>query len=199
MRKLFGIYLLLLSISSCSLKSDYVNQTEQKHNRQLASLLDPGSSPLNAAEIKQFKGITHFPVSELYKVEAVINWLPSGTPFDMAHTGGDIRPYMKVAELHFNIDGKPFSLMAYQTEKMRTQRTLFVPFADITNGSETYGGGRYLDISYAPNASKTEIDFNLAYYPYCAYSHRYSCPVVPSENSLSVNIRAGEKDKTQKL
>jgi uncharacterized protein (DUF1684 family) len=37
------------------------------------------------------------------------------------------------------------------------------------------------------------IDFNEAYNPYCAYSDRFSCPLVPKENNLDVAIRAGEK------
>ncbi|MCA9982404.1 MAG: DUF1684 domain-containing protein [Anaerolineales bacterium] len=38
-----------------------------------------------------------------------------------------------------------------------------------------------------------EVDFNFAYNPYCAYSERYSCPLPPRENWLTVPIRAGEK------
>jgi uncharacterized protein (DUF1684 family) len=51
-----------------------------------------------------------------------------------------------------------------------------------------------MDISYMPNASETVMDFNLSYYPYCAYSHRYSCPIVPKENALDIAIRAGERN-----
>jgi len=35
--------------------------------------------------------------------------------------------------------------------------------------------------------------FNKAYNPYCAYSERYSCPLTPKENTLSVEILAGVK------
>jgi uncharacterized protein (DUF1684 family) len=35
------------------------------------------------------------------------------------------------------------------------------------------------------------IDFNLAYNPYCAYNHRYSCPIPPLENHLDIAVRAG--------
>jgi uncharacterized protein (DUF1684 family) len=36
------------------------------------------------------------------------------------------------------------------------------------------------------------LDFNLSYQPYCAYNaYDYNCPVVPEENKLPVEIRAG--------
>ena len=37
------------------------------------------------------------------------------------------------------------------------------------------------------------VDFTLAYTPFCAYGDRWSCPVPPTENRLSVRIEAGEK------
>ena len=69
---------------------------------------------------------------------------------------------------------------------------LFIPFRDITSGDETYGGGRYLDFRI-PETDSVTIDFNLSYNPYCAYNHKYSCPIPPAENSLPVKILAGEK------
>jgi hypothetical protein len=70
---------------------------------------------------------------------------------------------------------------------------LFIPFKDLTNGRESYGGGRYIDIKN-PAGKSAIIDFNLAYNPSCAYgSDKYSCPIPPKENFLQVKIKAGEK------
>ena len=69
---------------------------------------------------------------------------------------------------------------------------LFIPFRDGTSRMETYGGGRYLDLRI-PKGKTILVDFNLAYNPYCAYSHRYSCPIPPEINTLNVRILAGEK------
>jgi uncharacterized protein (DUF1684 family) len=75
----------------------------------------------------------------------------------------------------------------------------FLPFSDATNGTETYGGGRYLldtikgaDLGVAPDG-RTILDFNFAYYPSCAYSARFVCPLAPTSNRLSRSIRAGER------
>lgn len=76
---------------------------------------------------------------------------------------------------------------------------VFLPFNDLTNGTETYGGGRYLldSIKGATLGSDEEgriiLDFNFAYFPSCAHNVDYVCPLSPSENALSVAIKAGER------
>lgn len=76
---------------------------------------------------------------------------------------------------------------------------LFLPFADATSGSETYGGGRYLidTIKGADPGLDADgrliIDFNFAYDPSCSYSSAYVCPLAPQENRLPVAINAGER------
>lgn len=69
---------------------------------------------------------------------------------------------------------------------------LFVPFRDATNGRETYGAGRYLEVTPDERGSFT-LDFNLAYNPWCAYAPQYSCPLPPRENWLPFRIEAGEQ------
>ena len=70
---------------------------------------------------------------------------------------------------------------------------LCLPFLDETNGSETYGGGRYIDLNI-PEGDSLELDFNRAYNPYCVYNKKYSCPLVPRQNYLKTKVRAGVKD-----
>jgi uncharacterized protein (DUF1684 family) len=76
---------------------------------------------------------------------------------------------------------------------------VFLPFADATSGTETYGGGRYLldtikSADLGTDASgRTILDFNFAYNPSCAYSVRYICPLSPRENRLAVPVRGGER------
>jgi uncharacterized protein len=77
---------------------------------------------------------------------------------------------------------------------------LFLPFRDATSGTETYGGGRYLvdtikgtfGRGFAADGERAVLDFNYAYNPSCAYNSRYACPLAPSENWLTVPVRAGE-------
>lgn len=69
---------------------------------------------------------------------------------------------------------------------------LFLPFTDMTCGDESYLGGRYIDMKM-PTSKWITIDFNKAYNPYCVYNDNYSCPIVPSENHLDIEIKAGVK------
>ena len=104
----------------------------------------------------------------------------------------------KVGAFHFEIDGQPLTLSVFQPtgDKAHTGRkALFMPFRDRTSGRETYGAGRYLDLAENRDGSETYIlDFNEAYNPYCAYSPNWSCTIPPRENTLPVEIRAGEKN-----
>ena len=75
---------------------------------------------------------------------------------------------------------------------------LFLPFADATNGRDTYGGGRYLldtvkgaDLGGSPTT--LVLDFNFAYHPSCAYDPRWSCPLAPPGNRLAGPVEAGER------
>ena len=77
---------------------------------------------------------------------------------------------------------------------------LFLPFRDATNGSETYGAGRYLldgaksaDLGGDPHLGTLILDFNFAFHPSCAWDPRYACPLSPPSNRLDVAIRAGER------
>ena len=85
-------------------------------------------------------------------------------------------------------------LNIYQNHRLRKMEKyrnhLFLPFTDLTNGEETYGGGRYIDLSI-PDSDTIIIDFNKAYNPYCAYSSTRSCPIPPRENDLDLKVEAG--------
>ena len=89
-------------------------------------------------------------------------------------------------------------LSVYQSQKLITRTEyknhLFVPFTDGTTYTESYGGGRYLDLLQTDiKDGKIELDFNKCYNPYCAYAGGYSCPIPPNENKLNIPIKAGEQ------
>jgi uncharacterized protein (DUF1684 family) len=77
---------------------------------------------------------------------------------------------------------------------------LFVAFRDATNGTETYGAGRYVvdaaksaDLGGDPERGTLILDFNFAYQPSCAFDPKWACPLAPPENRLDLAIRAGER------
>ena len=75
---------------------------------------------------------------------------------------------------------------------------VFIPFRDGTSGSETYGAGRYLldtvkGADLGGTGDRLVLDFNYAYHPSCAYDPRWSCPLAPRANWLTVPVRVGER------
>ena len=160
------------------------------------SYADSLKSPLTKEDLNHFKGLDFFPINEKYIVEATFVRTKKEKPFGMKTTTSRTPLYKKYGELHFSIDGKEFKLNVYQNidliKKPGYDDYLFLPFSDLTCGKESYIGGRYVDMRIQKGTIWT-IDFNKAYNPYCAYNYEYSCPIVPLENDLDIEILAGVK------
>jgi uncharacterized protein (DUF1684 family) len=157
---------------------------------------DSASSPLLAVDKMAFKGLDFYPVNTDYRIHAKFVRTPAEKPFKMRTTTDRLPDYVKYGEVNFNLMGKKFKLNIYQNlqlmKKAGYENYLFLPFTDLTNGDETYGGGRYIDLRI-PEGETIIIDFNQCYNPYCAYNHRYSCPIPPKENDMDVKVKAGVK------
>jgi uncharacterized protein (DUF1684 family) len=154
-------------------------------------------SPLLSDDFLKFKGLEYFDVSEGYAVKAKFEKTADAQVFMMPTSAGAARKYFKYGVLTFAINGQSFSLTVFESEaeakKTENKGALFVPFRDLTNGKETYGAGRYLDVKI-PGTGEAVIDFNFAYNPSCAYGDAsFSCAIPPKENFLRTEIKAGEK------
>ncbi|MDQ6530742.1 DUF1684 domain-containing protein [Flavobacterium sp. LHD-85] len=169
----------------------------QKFQKKINSeYADPKTSPLMAEDLKTFKSLDFFPISETYFVNATLVKAKGGKVFEMKTSGTRTPKYIKYGTLNFKINGKPFQLAVYQSLDLIVQEKyknhLFLPFSDLTTGKESYIGGRYIDLEI-PKGNTIAVDFNQAYNPYCAYNYKYSCPLVPQENDLKIEIKAGVK------
>ncbi|GLB50612.1 DUF1684 domain-containing protein [Neptunitalea lumnitzerae] len=154
------------------------------------------SSPLTEEDRKTFKGLDFFPIDTLFRVTARFEETPFEPSFRMKTTTDRAPEYKRYGIASFTLKGKEYRLNVYQSQELMLvegyEDYLFIPFLDATSGTETYGGGRYLDATI-PDGTTMVLDFNKAYNPYCAYNKRYSCPLVPKENTLDVSIKAGVK------
>jgi len=112
--------------------------------------------------------------------------------FQIPISDGKLRDAERAGTLSFELGGAKQRLTGYRFAKDRSG-SLFVPFLDVTSGTETYGAGRYLDIDPDPGDGTYVLDFNLAYHPSCVYDPMSSCPLTPAENRLPVRIEAGER------
>ena len=141
-----------------------------------------------------FESLEFFPIDTAYRVTARLEFKEDSKPFAMKTTTDRLPIYKLFAIAHFELNGKEHSLEVYQNQELiqdpEFSDYLFLPYTDKTNGNESYGGGRYIDLK-APEGDQLVIDFNQSYNPYCAYNSEYSCPIPPRANALETEIRAG--------
>ena len=188
--------LVLLFCTSLAFAQKDLSSAEKFQTELNKSYADSLKSPLMKEDLKQFKGLDFFSINEKFIVEATFIRTKKEKPFGMKTTTSRTPLYKKYGELYFEIDGKAFKLNVYQNvdlnKKPGYEDYLFLPFSDLTCGKESYIGGRYVDMKIQKGKTWT-IDFNKAYNPYCAYNYEYSCPIVPLENDLDIEILAGVK------
>ncbi|UGS20171.1 DUF1684 domain-containing protein [Flavobacterium cyclinae] len=173
-----------------------ITASQEFQSKLNKSFSDSLKSPLTKDDLKEFKGLDFFPISEKFIVEALFIRTKNEKAFAMKTTTSRTPLYVKYGELHFKIDEKEFKLNVYQnidlSKKPGYSDYFFLPFSDLTCGKESYIGGRYVDMRMQKGKTWI-IDFNKAYNPYCAYNYKYSCPIVPLENDLDIEILAGVK------
>ena len=153
---------------------------------------DP-NSPIPVAEREEFPNLNYFDPDIAYRFELELIEFAEKEPIMVKDSKGDDRHFIKFGKFEFKVGDTEHQLIAYKSDVNDTR--LFIPFKDSTSAIETYGAGRYIDLSEERDkiGDKWILDFNLAYNPWCAYNYDYSCPLVPAENVLEVGILAGEK------
>ncbi len=151
-------------------------------------------SPIPADKRQALLPLAYFAPAASYRVPAVLRVSAERVTIEMPTSTGQRRNMRHVGTLEFSVRGEPLSLGAFVEVGSADLNRLFVPFMDLTSGSETYPAGRYLDLDRTRTGIYL-IDFNGAYNPYCYYNPTYDCPYPPRANRLQVPIRAGEKVK----
>ncbi len=165
------------------------------HRAQTESeYLKSDDSPFDKEMRERFAGFSYFAGDAAYCVDASFERTAGEKQFDMAAFNGKTIPFRKYGVFRFQLGGAMRSLVAYQRMDVPAaeRNWVLVPFQDGTNGKETYGGGRYLEIKF-PIRSRTVLDFNHAFNPLCAYDAKFRCPIPPPQNRLAIAVTAGEK------
>lgn len=196
MRKtsLIPIIFLLLTACKSEEKLSYEQKIKKHQYEMNLEFNDPKKSPLKKEDLQNFSHLDFFKIDPNYKVEARIERIDNGRIFTMPTTTDRLPLYQEYAYLHFQLQGVPCKLTLYKPQDNTLKEYIFLPFTDASNGLTTYDGGRYIDLEVFTEDQKTlELDFNLAYNPYCAYNPNYSCPIPPLENNLEVSVNAGVK------
>jgi uncharacterized protein len=145
-------------------------------------------------ELKDFSHLLYFPPNPEFAVQAALKKFDKIEKTTFPTSQKLEKTYYRYASILFKIKDKEFHLSAFKSslENNEESNTLFIPFSDKTNGSETYDVGRFLEIQ-EPKESTFILDFNLCFNPLCNYSPAFNCPLPPQENDLDTSINAGEK------
>lgn len=156
--------------------------------------LQDSTTPLHEEEKAGFKGISFYPLSKAYIVDAEFVPVIAGKVLPMPTSAKKIKYFKEYGMLRFNLKDTAVTLIVYQSDPPHEEDRdgLFLPFTDRTSGKTSYGAGRYIDLSIKDiKNGRIKIDFNKAYNPYCAYSTYYNCPIPPANNRMPVAVIAG--------
>ncbi|WP_337043621.1 DUF1684 domain-containing protein [Emticicia sp. 17c] len=186
---LFIIITAVIGILFYSLRGseDYIVTISKQRNQYEENLKNEKDSPV--ASLSNFTGFKYFEPDEKFKIEATFKAVSDNGQSLILMTDSTQSEIKKAGEATFTLDGKTFTVSLFDEEKI-----YLLPFRDLTNNKETYGGGRYINVPKDNLVgNKIEIDFNNAHNFYCAYNENFVCPIPPRENLISVEIKAGEK------
>ena len=147
--------------------------------------------------IQAFERIDGYDFDPAWVIQATFTAVDGGftVPFEYIRDNGSTRNKVIPGTITFTLNGTEHRLVAFDDDG-----TLLLVFGDATNGTETYGAGRFLfvqrDASAAQDARNETVvlDFNRAFVPPCGFSAQYNCPMPPPQNRFTEPIRAGEKN-----
>ncbi len=172
-------------------------QAAWRHWREQRDTLFAGhpQTPLDTATLRGFTAINYFPYDPALRLTTRL--VPvAQAPLEQFPAGAEtitLRPFARTAGL-----ARPLGAELTLYWITGYGGGVFLPFADATNGRETFAAGRYLldsikGADLGTTGDRVVLDFNFSSYPSCAYSSRWVCPLAPPANRLPVAIHAGER------
>jgi uncharacterized protein (DUF1684 family) len=184
-----AILISALAVVSCTAapadpQAVYVAALQQERAAKDEAFLRQVDQPVPAGRQQVFLPLRYFPADPAYAVTASFSPATARTAVQMPTSTGKLRDMEQVGALEFTLKGRALSLAPSDR--------LFVPFTDLTSGTETYPAGRYLELERTVTGVYV-VDFNRAFHPYCYYNDTYDCPYPPPTNRLPIPVRAGEK------
>jgi uncharacterized protein len=184
-----------LTIACTAKEVPYVDSISDWRAEKDRFMQKSSESPIPVDQRATFPPLSYFPIEPEYRVPASLTVDRSNDVIEIPTSRGERRPHNRVGKLSFTLKGRLLMLTAFVEVGQQDTNHLFVPFGDLTNGTETYPGGRYLELDRTPTGIY-DLDFNRAYHPFCYYNPKYDCPYPPRENRLPIPIRAGERMST---
>jgi uncharacterized protein len=192
MRRIAAAGLLLLTLACKGAEMPYVDEIAAWRATKDEFMRSSNDSPVPAGRRSTFPPLAYFPTAPEYRVPAALTVNRGSDILEIPTSRGERRRHQRVGKLSFTLKGQLLTLTAFIEVGQEDLSRLFVPFGDLTNGTETYPGGRYLELERTATGIY-DVDFNRAYHPFCYYNPAFDCPYPPRENRLPLPIRAGER------
>ena len=145
------------------------------------------ASPALAA----FEGMDHFPIDPDWRLEARLERAEPGATLEVVDVIGLVTHEPCAGVVVFERHGREWRLHALPGDP--DEGSLWLVFADATNGRTTYGGGRFVYTEPVQPDGRVVVDFNVAYNPPCVFTPYATCPLPPAVNRLPLAIEAGER------
>jgi uncharacterized protein len=189
-------FLLAISVCQSQDRSTLLQEQASFEEHWLKTYQNLRGSLDERAKLRAMPSLPFFPFDSLFRVTAKLDTTQKSDYFQLQTSQQKPVLYRTYGHLSFTLAGKKYRMPIYQSRAsvMSGASELFFPFTDLTNGKDTYEGGRYIEMPI-PASDTFILDFNKSFNPYCVYSHQYSCELVPKENHFDMEIRAGIRVK----
>ena len=168
---------------------------EQWTQARTELLISHPSSPLVDRDALDAEAELYFPYDPSWNVTGTVETLERDDEVVRVQGGSSL--FDQVGWVNFERAGEQHRLALFWLDAYGGG--LLLPFRDSTNGSSTYGAGRYLldgaksaDLG-SPSPGELTLDFNFSYHPSCAWDYQWPCPLAPPVSHLSVPVEAGER------
>lgn len=192
-----GILFVLVTFAAQAQLPNYTSDLGAWQTQINEEYANKATSPLSAAAITKFKGFDFFKEDSNLLVKATLELSKEKKEVALKTSSSFILKQVEYGKISFALYGKAYVLTLYQSpthlKEKGLEDYLFLPFTDESDGVESYGGGRYIDLKIPAEGNMIVVDFNKAYNPYCAYSTGFSCPKVPEQNNLPIKVLGGIK------
>ncbi|WP_163849140.1 DUF1684 domain-containing protein [Pseudooceanicola aestuarii] len=143
-------------------------------------------------------GVTAFDYDPAWRLPGVFT--PSGR---VEHDAETVEPGVReatprIGTFRFELNGTSHELILIGKDTATGVQPV-AHVRDRTSGPVTYGAGRVVELHFTDETCQTIdwIDFNYAVALPCAFTNFVTCPLVPPENHLDIEILAGEKRPAQ--
>ena len=142
----------------------------------------------DSSVLREFKGMDYYSVEPQWRFEARFEPYEPPKALKIPNIIGTVETQPSPGAVVFEVDGA-----VHRLDAVAGDGSLFLVFGDETNGSETYGGGRFVYTDLPSKDGRLVLDFNKVYNPPCVFTPYATCPLPPRQNRLSLAVRAGEK------